>query len=157
MTPAVIPRWQVAALLVVVIATSAGVFAYSAAHPATGPTSSSGSSYCPLDVTSGMAFPTPGLTGNTSSNGTPYADGSVVFTASASGCVAPYTYAYVFGDGHQSQQPDVTHVYPGAGYYSGSLTVADSAGHQSVTYFCVNATAWPNLGGGSGNPAPPCP
>jgi PKD repeat protein len=157
MAPPEVPRWQVAALLVVVVATSAGVFAYSAALPAASPRGSSGGSYCPLDVSSGMTFPQPGQTGNTSSNATPYPDGSVVFTASASGCVAPYAFTYNFGDGQQSQQPDVTHVYAGAGYYSGSLTVGDSAGHHSVTYFCVNATAWPDLSGGSGNPAPPCP
>jgi hypothetical protein len=161
MAPTEVPRWQVLVLLVVVVATSAGVLIYSASQPTAGsgtPSgSSSGSSYCPLDVTSGMAFPRPGHTGNTSSNATTYAYGSVVFTASASGCVAPYAFSYVFGDGHQSQQPDVNHVYPGPAYYSGSLTVGDSTGHQSVTYFCVNATAWPTLSGGSADPAPPCP
>jgi hypothetical protein len=34
MAPPEVPRWQVAALLVAIVATSAGVFAYSAVHPA---------------------------------------------------------------------------------------------------------------------------
>jgi PKD domain-containing protein len=118
----------------------------------------SSSSYCPFDVSNGMEIPTPGYTGNTSPNATSfYANGSVIFWASASGCVAPYTFTWTFGDGTHSNLLDVTHIYPGPGYYPGSLIVDDSAGHQYATYFCINATAWPNLGGGSGNPPPACP
>jgi PKD repeat protein len=105
-----------------------------------------------------MEIPSPGYTGNISPNATHYyANGSVVFWASASGCVAPYTYTWTFGDGTHSNLLDVTHVYPGPGYYSGSLIVDDSAGHTDSTYFCINASAWPTLIGDSGNPAPACP
>ncbi len=155
MAPQPIPAWQTVALLAFVVGVTAGVLLYSSSlTPASSPADAS---YCPFDVSNGMSFPEPGQTGNVSPNATSYAVGSVVFTASATGCVAPYTFTCAFGDGGQSQQPDVTHVYPGAGYYSGSLTVDDSAGHPSVNYFCVNASAWPVLGGASGNPAPPCP
>jgi len=135
-----------------------GVVAFAVSSPSSTSAHSSPISYCPFDVNNGMEIPSPGYTGNTSHNATLYyANGSVVFWASASGCVAPYTYAWTFGDGTQSHILDVTHVYPGPGYYPGSLTVDDSAGHTDVTYFCINASAWPTLSGGSGNPAPACP
>lgn len=126
------------------------------AHGATGATRHA---WCPLDVSSGVMTPHPGPTGNSSPNGTSYyANGTVVFYGSASGCTAPYTFTYVFGDGTSSSGPaDVVHVYPGAGYYAGSLNVSDSSGEWQVSYFCVNASNWPNLGVGSGNPATPCP
>jgi PKD repeat protein len=134
-----------------------GVFAFAVSSPGSF-VASSPASYCPFNVDSEMEIPTPGTTGNTSPNATLfYANGSVVFSASASGCVAPYSFTWAFGDGTHSNLLALTHVYPGPGYYSGSLTVDDSAGHQDVTYFCINATAWPTLGGGSGNPAPACP
>lgn len=114
--------------------------------------------WCPLNVSNGIEVPRPGPTGNSSANGTQYyADGSVVFDSSASGCTPPYSFDDVFGDGTQSTLADVTHVYSGPGYYPGSITVSDSAGHSQVSYFCVNASNWPSLTVGSGNPAPPCP
>ena len=114
--------------------------------------------WCPLDVSSEITAPTPGPTYNASPGAPAYfPNGSVVFSASASGCVPPYSFAYSFGDGAFSQEPSMVHVYPGPGYYSGSLTVEDSAGHESMSYFCVDAAGWPNLSVGSGNPAPPCP
>ncbi len=120
--------------------------------------SSSPPSYCPLGTSTQIAAPSPGPSGNTSA-GAPssIADGSVVFTASASGCVPPYSFGYVFGDGTSSDQANVTHVYPGPGYYSGSLTIRDSTGHSVESYFCIDGSNWPNLTIGSGNPAPACP
>jgi hypothetical protein len=94
--------------------------------------------YCPLYTSTQIQVPNPGYTGNISRG-------------------APYTYSYVFGDGSSSQEANVTHTYPGPGYYSGSLTIRDSAGHSVESYYCVNASAWPNLTVGSGNPAPACP
>jgi len=116
------------------------------------------SSYCPFYVSSGIEFPTPGHNGNTSPNATNFfANGSVIFTSGASGCVPPYVFTWNFGDGTLSHLQDLTHVYPGPGYYPGTLTVNDSAGHQEITYLCIDASAWPALTGGSGNPAPACP
>lgn len=114
--------------------------------------------WCPLDVSSQITVPTPGPTHN-ASPGSPASipNGTVLFAASASGCVSPYIYDYSFGDGTSSQEPVVTHVYPGPGYYSGSLTVQASSGYRSTSYFCVDAHAWPALNVDSGNPAPPCP
>lgn len=135
----------VAALIAAAIGVSggAGIMAY------VGVTSH----YCPFDTGSGMELPTPGYTGNVSPNATTYADGSVVFTASASGCVPPYSFEWSFGDGTYSSAPNVVHVYSGAGYFAGSITIRDSAGHEAVSYFCINATDWPTLtGGGSSSP-----
>ncbi len=123
--------------------------------------------WCPFYTGSGMMIPTPGDTGNVSPNATIYANGSVVFSAVASGCVGPYSFQWVFGDGTSlvvskvagtpNATQSVVHVYPGPGYYSGSLTILDSGGHSSETFFCIDASAWPTLGGGSGSSAPSCP
>ncbi|MGC2289186.1 MAG: PKD domain-containing protein [Thermoplasmata archaeon] len=113
--------------------------------------------YCPFDTGSGMELPTSGNAGNASPNAPGYSAGSVVFTASASGCVPPYSFAWNFGDGTHSTAQNVVYVYPGPGYYSGSITIRDSAGHSAVCYFCVDAHAWPTLSGGSGSSPPPCP
>ncbi len=145
-------------VLAIVIVVSVGI-ASAVGYALYGAKSSPGSgasSYCPFDVGSGIAVPTPGNTGNTSPNSTTYANGSVVFTGSASGCIPPYQFTWVFGDGSQSNLPSPVHVYAMAGYYPGSLTVDDSAGHESVSYFCINASDWPTLIAGSGYPAPAC-
>jgi hypothetical protein len=153
---AVSPFQAILVATVLGVAGALGVVAWGAvSHSGSGALSHPG--YSPFNVGSGMLIPTPGNTSNTSPNATIYANGSVVFTATASGCVAPYSFTWIFGDGTQSKVANVTHVYTGPGYYPGSLTVDDSAGHQSQSYFCVDASHWPVLGGGSGNPAPPCP
>jgi hypothetical protein len=54
MAPPVIPRWQVAALLVVVVAASAGVLGYSATHPLTA------TPYCATDPGAAECPPTNG-------------------------------------------------------------------------------------------------
>jgi hypothetical protein len=142
------------AVLVAAIAVAVGVLwatGFFAPHPA-----AKAPAYCPLDVSSEITAPSPGTSNNSSSPGS-YAPGSVVFSASASGCVPPYTFAYTFGDGTSSQMANVTHVYPAAGYYSGSLVVTASTGAGSSSFFCVNATAWPNISIGSGSSALACP
>jgi hypothetical protein len=106
------------------------------------------SSYCPFSTSSGMEFPTPGYTGNLSPNATSYANGTIVFTAGASGCVPPYTFLWNFGDGTYSNSPSVIHVYSDTGNFSGSLTTRDSAGHMGISYFCIETTDWPTLTGG---------
>ena len=112
--------------------------------------------YCPLDVSFRIMPLSPGTSNNSSSVGS-YAPGSVAFSADASGCVPPYTFAYSFGDGTSARMAEITHVYPGAGYFSGSLVVTASTGYSSSSFFCVNAASWPNITVGLGNPAPPCP
>ena len=145
----------VVVIAVVVVVAALGVWgAMVYLHPASG--SSHSASYCPLDVSSSILVPTPG-TVNNSSHSVNYSAGSVVFAASASGCTAPYTYLYTFGDGTSSSAANVTHVYTKAGYYSGSLVVTAATGYASSEYFCVDASTWPNLTVGSGNPAPACP
>ena len=124
---------------------------------ATYPRGNAAPSYCPFYTGSGMQLPTPGDTGNTSPNATIYENGSVIFTAQASGCVPPYSFDWEFGDGTSSTAQNLVHVYPGPGFYPGSLTIRDSAGHQVISYFCVDASGWPNLGGSSGSSPPACP
>ncbi|HEY6238735.1 MAG TPA: PKD domain-containing protein [Thermoplasmata archaeon] len=112
--------------------------------------------WCPFQTGNGMELPEPGNTANVSPNATTFANGSVEFTSSASGCVPPYSFAWVFGDGTGSTAPNVVHVYPGPGNYSGSLTISDSGGHRAVSYFCVGASAWPMLTASSGSSPPSC-
>jgi hypothetical protein len=148
----------VAVLATVAVAASAGAGILLSLSPATSPVMPAGTStYCPFDTGNGMEFPTPGDTGNVSPNATGYADGSVIFSATASGCVPPYTFEWTFGDGTYSTLANVVHVYPGPGYYPGSIAINDSAGHHAVSYFCINATDWPNVSGSGGYPPPPCP
>jgi PKD domain len=137
----------VAALVAAVIgaAGGAGIVAYVGVN----------SNYCPFETGAGMELPTPGYTGNVSPNATTYEDGSVVFTASASGCVPPYSFEWSFGDGTYSSAPNVVHVYSEPGYFAGSITIRDSAGHQAISYFCINATDWPTLTGGQSS-SPGC-
>lgn len=157
---------MVGALTAAALMTVVGiVWALESAPPAT--QSPTHASYCPLVTGNGMELPTPGPTHNSSPNATQaYANGSVIFWASASGCTPPYTFTWSFGDGSNHLVVSGTytnlhpytfvHVYPGAGYYPGDLSTADSAGHSSITYFCIDASAWPDLSGSSGNPAPHC-
>jgi PKD repeat protein len=56
----------------------------------------------------------------------------VVFTGAANGGIAPYSFAWTFGDGATSALQSPTHTFAGAGTYKPSLTVTDSTG-ASVT------------------------
>jgi PKD repeat protein len=141
----------VALIVVILVAVGVGVSVFSL-------TGGTPRGWCSLNVSSGIEVPRAGPTHNSSPNATSsYANGSVIFYSSASGCTSPYTFGYVFGDGTHSSSANVTHVYSGPGYYAGSLTVSDSVGHLQVAYFCVDASGWPDLTVDSGNPAPACP
>jgi len=53
---------------------------------------------------------------------------TVTFTATVSGGVAPFTYAWALGDGATSATNPVTHIYGNEGSYIWQLTVTDSYG-----------------------------
>jgi PKD repeat protein len=57
---------------------------------------------------------------------------TVSFTASGSGGVAPYSYAWTFGDGGTSTAQNPSHLYSSSGAYSASLMVTDSAAHTAT-------------------------
>jgi PKD repeat protein len=63
---------------------------------------------------------------------------TVTFTATVTGGVSPYTYAWSFGDGTTDIRNPVSHSYTTAGTYTVTLTVTDSIGEtititQSIT------------------------
>ena len=76
------------------------------------------------------------------------------FTASASGGTGSYsTYAWSFGDSTVGQGETVGHTYAGAGTYSVSVTVTDSAGESATSspiLVTVNSTGSNSGGGGGG-------
>ena len=123
--------------------------------------------WCPFVTSSGVQSVSPGSAANRSFNATTYPPGTVLFSAAAHDCHPPYTITWNLGPGQQSvtKVPGpggnysewVVHVYPGPGYYPGSVHFQDSAGETDVTYFCADATAWPTVNVGSGVPAPACP
>lgn len=154
-----------ASLLAVVLAGLGGAGAGAALVTVT---AYSSHSWCPFDTTSGLSAPRPGgALHNASANATTYANGSVVFLLGASGCTPPYSVELVFGDGGSlrisplagtSASPQsFVHVYASAGYFSGSITFQDAAGHSAATFFCVAAPLWPAIGLGSGSSPPACP
>jgi len=51
----------------------------------------------------------------------------VNFTGTAGGGTAPYTYAWVFGDGGTSTSQNPAHTYATAGHYTATLTVTDDS------------------------------
>jgi PKD repeat protein len=62
-----------------------------------------------------------------------YAPSNIQFSGSASGGVAPYTYAWDFGDGSAiSNQQNPDHGYDSPGVYAVTLTVTDSQAHSGV-------------------------
>jgi len=73
---------------------------------------------------------------------------TVAFTVSVSG-VAPFTYAWDFGDGSTSSSTNALHVYTGAGGYAVSVTVTDANGVSAT----ATATATVNDGSGGLPPA----
>jgi len=52
----------------------------------------------------------------------------VTFTATVTGGVGPFTYAWAFGDSATANTNPVTHIYAAAGTYTWHLTVTDSRG-----------------------------
>jgi PKD repeat protein len=55
---------------------------------------------------------------------------NVIFTSTVNGGTAPYTYAWTFGDGANSNLQNPTHVYNNAGTYTITLTVTDADGKE---------------------------
>lgn len=149
--------WVLPTILLALAAVVASIAVMLAAGYVTLGSGPRGPPYCPLDVSFEEMTPSPGPLHSNCPGASNYSAGSVVFSASASGCTAPYSFAYSFGDGTHSNVANITHAYAGPGYYSGSLKVQASSGYSSMNYFCVNATAWPYLSVRSGNPAPACP
>ncbi len=62
---------------------------------------------------------------------------STSFTDKTTGGVAPYGYAWTFGDGSSSTAKDPTHTYASAGTYSVKLIVTDSLLHSSQRIYDV--------------------
>jgi PKD repeat protein len=73
-------------------------------------------------------------------------DAPVVTTlsGSATGGVAPYTYAWDLGDGTSSTASQVGHTYSSAGTYTATLTVTDS--HSVSSQATAHITVYPALG-----------
>ncbi|MCL5678448.1 MAG: PKD domain-containing protein [Candidatus Thermoplasmatota archaeon] len=62
---------------------------------------------------------------------------SATFSAAVSGGLAPYSYHWSFGDGSQSTLATPTHAYASKGTYQVKLTVTDSEGYSTNSYFNV--------------------
>lgn len=77
---------------------------------------------------------------------------SVSFTATVSGGLAPFTYAWTFGDGTSGAGESATHSYGSSGTFTAQVVVTDSlgrSGSNSVTITVTQSTS--GLGGlGSG-------
>jgi len=56
---------------------------------------------------------------------------AVIFTASATGGISPYTYTISFGDGATGTGSNTIHAYSAAGTYTATVTVTDSASPQA--------------------------
>ena len=69
----------------------------------------------------------------------------VGFGSSATGGVAPLAYAWTFGDGSGSSQPDPSHEFDGAGTYGVSVTVRDASGTTATSSLSVTVFAAPTL------------
>jgi alpha-tubulin suppressor-like RCC1 family protein/PKD repeat protein len=57
----------------------------------------------------------------------------VIFSGSAAGGFPPYGYAWNFGDGGTSNEPNPTHTYTQPGAYTASLTVTDGEGFTGTS------------------------
>ena len=66
----------------------------------------------------------------------------LTFTAQISGGIAPYSYAWTFGDGATSTDSSPAHSYSQTGHYTVSVTVTDATG-ASVTSDPVTVTITP--------------
>jgi PKD repeat protein len=64
----------------------------------------------------------------------------VFFNVSASGGVAPYTFAWTFGDGGNGSGEVISHVYPSAGTYVVNVTVWDSSGLKTTASTSVRVS-----------------
>lgn len=57
----------------------------------------------------------------------------VTFSSSVSGGLEPFQYAWTFGDGGSSTQPNPVHTYAAAGEYTASLVVTDTCGQEATS------------------------
>ncbi len=73
----------------------------------------------------------------------PAAGAEVTFVADVSGGVAPFRYAWAFGDGGTSAVPDPEHVFTGTGDYAVTLTVTDADGETAKGLVGLQAHAVP--------------
>jgi PKD repeat protein len=69
----------------------------------------------------------------------------VTFTATVTGGVAPFTYAWTFGDTGTSSTNPATHIYAAAGTYTWHLTATDSRGTAASATGTVKVFAPPVL------------
>jgi pectate lyase len=63
------------------------------------------------------------------------------FTGSATGGIAPRTFAWDFGDGASATGPSVSHAYVASGAYTVILTATDSAGARATDAATITITA----------------
>jgi|SRR2546421_3615384 len=72
---------------------------------------------------------------------------AVSFTSTVTGGLAPYTYAWTFGDGGVSSAAEPSYSYQTTGTYTVTLVVSDSMSNQKTGTATVTVTT-PGLGGG---------
>ena len=65
---------------------------------------------------------------------------SATFSATVSGGLAPYSYAWNFGDGARSTDATPSHAYASSGTYQVTLNVTDSEGYTTTSYLNVTVT-----------------
>ena len=75
---------------------------------------------------------------------------AVSFTATVTGGLAPYTYAWTFGDGGTDSVSNPTHTYTQAGTYTVTVVVTDSQNNQKSATTTVTVTS-AFFGGGVGS------
>ncbi len=63
----------------------------------------------------------------------------VAFGATVAGGTAPYTYAWVFGDGAVASGANPSHTYSSAGSFTATVTVTDSASHVATASVTITA------------------
>lgn len=78
------------------------------------------------------------LAANVTTGATPMA---VRFNSTVTGGLAPYTYAWTFGDGATSAVADPTHAYASAGTYTARVNVTDAMGSWVASSLNVTAVA----------------
>jgi len=85
-----------------------------------------------------LVLPDPQVTVNSVSTVT--ANTSTTFGAITTGGLAPYSYAWNFGDGTQSTQQMPQHTFSGKGAYTVSVKVTDSAGYSTTSSVNITVT-----------------
>ena len=90
-----------------------------------------------LSPTAPPPAPVPIAADFTFSPSAPDAGLTISFSGSAIGGTQPYVYKWSFGDGDRSTGQTIEHVYPVAGNYTASLTVADASGQTAATSHAI--------------------